>query len=84
MLNKWQRNNLELLCPITLATLKSGDWRNTPSSLLRCVNCGKHQITTPILKFFNYQGERVLCYECQRLIKAKQYSATGVLAGQQV
>jgi len=65
ILNVWQRDNLSILSPITLLALKQGDWRNTPSSLLCCVSCGKHRITTPILAFFNYQGERVLCYDCQ-------------------
>ena len=31
-----------------------------------CANCGKPRITTPILKFYNYEAD-ALCYDCQKL-----------------
>ena len=47
--------------------LKDGQWRQTPSSMMRCVRCGQHQITTPIMKFFDWQPEKFTCYDCQKM-----------------
>lgn len=63
-LNKWQRSNVALLTPIVLETLRSGDWRNTPAPIMKCTNCGS-RITTPIMKFYDFDGKLFLCYKCQ-------------------
>ncbi|MFA5061949.1 MAG: hypothetical protein WC526_02295 [Patescibacteria group bacterium] len=73
ILNQYARHNISVLDPITVSLLKSGDWRDTPSGLLRCVKCGRHGVSTPIIVFFNYQGEKILCYGCQKIINNKLY-----------
>lgn len=52
-------------CGVSLAEMKNGDWRNTFTGLLKCVECGERQITTPIYKFYNWDARLVTCYECQ-------------------
>ena len=64
-LNSHQRNNITLLTPITLELLKAGDWTRTPSSLMECVICGKG-ISTYIMRFFDWDGAKFKCYECQK------------------
>ena len=32
---------------------------------LRCVQCQSYNITVPVIKYFNYDVTRVLCYDCQ-------------------
>ncbi len=50
----------------TLADMKkTGDWRNTFVRFLACVECGEHQITTPIYQFYNWDARLVMCYDCQ-------------------
>lgn len=72
ILNEAQRSNLSLLDPITVERLKkSGDYRDSPSALLRCVCCGSYRITTPIIQFFGYRGDKLKCYSCQKLITVK-------------
>jgi hypothetical protein len=70
ILNKYARNNINVLDPITISMLKNNDWRNTPSGLLRCVRCGLHRISTPIIVYFNYQAECLLCRRCQTINKS--------------
>lgn len=70
ILNNIQRTNLSLLVPIIVGELKSGNWRNSPSPLLRCIKCGGYKITTPIIQFYGYLGEKLVCYECQKLIQS--------------
>lgn len=70
ILSKIQRANLSLLDPMIVGELKTNNWRNSPAPLLRCVMCGKYKITTPIIQFFNYLGERLVCYDCQNLSKS--------------
>ena len=65
-LNKFQRNNLEILTNDVLKTLRSGDWRSTPSPILKCVSCGG-RVSTFNLRYFGYRGEDVLCYKCQEI-----------------
>lgn len=37
---------------------------------LRCAQCGKNNITFPILKFYGYKAN-VKCYECQHATEKK-------------
>jgi len=70
ILSNIQRTNLSLLDSLVVEELKNHNWRNSPAPLLRCVKCGKYKITTPIIQFFNYLGEKLVCYECQNLLKS--------------
>ncbi len=63
-LNRYQRNNLEILTDETVRRLRSGDWSATPAPILKCINCGG-RISTYNLRYFDYRGEEVLCYHCQ-------------------
>jgi hypothetical protein len=75
-LNQYQQNNLEILDSQTLQKLKSGDWRNAPTLILKCVHCGASRITMPVVHFFNYDGTQLICWDCQHKIygKRKQYT----------
>jgi hypothetical protein len=64
-LNKFARNNLAILTPITIELLKSGDFRNTPAPIMKCVSCGGWGITTTIMRWFSWDGARFECYQCQ-------------------
>jgi hypothetical protein len=65
-LNQHQQSNIEILDPKTLQKLKNGYWSNAPTFILKCVRCGKSgRITMPIVDYFNYDGTKLLCYECQ-------------------
>ena len=72
ILNKSARENIRILDPFTIERIKSGDWRSSPTDLLRCVHCHQHRITTPILMFYALRGEMLACYECQRKLRDKQ------------
>ena len=37
---------------------------------LRCAQCGKNNITVPVLKFYGYSA-KVKCYECQHAVEKK-------------
>jgi hypothetical protein len=65
ILNQWQHSNLAVLDSLTVGALKAGDWFNVPLGILRCVNCARHKISSPILKYYGFDGTRLLCYECQ-------------------
>lgn len=67
ILNQWQRDNISFLSPIVVAALKAGDWRSTPAGMVCCTNCGRHNISTPIIAYYNYRGEDLRCYACQKL-----------------
>lgn len=64
-LNQYQQTNVDILDPQTLNKLKSGDWRDVPTPILKCVRCGQGRITMPIVRFFNYDPTRLTCYDCQ-------------------
>lgn len=64
-LNKFARNNLAILTPITIELLKSGDFRQTPAPIMKCVSCGGYRITTNIMSWFDWNGARFECYQCQ-------------------
>lgn len=66
-MNNFQIHNLTILRPPVLKKLRSGEWRDSPYPILQCVKCGQYRITTPILAFFNYRGDKILCYNCQGL-----------------
>lgn len=66
ILNKWQRKNMEILAPLTLATLRSGNWQNAPTLILKCVECGGHGISMPIVAYFKYDATKIKCYHCQK------------------
>ena len=68
VLNKFQQLNRSVLSPALLSTIKQGNWRNFPAGLIRCKNCGA-RVSVCNLKFFNWDCEEVLCYECQKLNK---------------
>jgi len=63
-LNEFQINNVSLLSAGVLKKLKSNDWTTTPSPLMACVQCGG-RISTPIMRFFNWDGVKFKCYKCQ-------------------
>lgn len=66
-LNEFQAKNILLLSADILKKLKSNDWTTTPSPLMACVQCGGG-ISTPIMKFFNWDGRKFKCYKCQNKI----------------
>ena len=74
ILSQVARENMQLLDYATVERIKSGDWRSSPSSLLRCVVCKKHRITTPIVLFYGCRGDLLTCYECQRKARVNSYN----------
>lgn len=60
-LNEYQLNNIKIINGIS----DRNDWSRLPSGILSCVACGQHKITAPILNFFNFDGDRLMCYDCQ-------------------
>ena len=42
-----------------------GDWTLGLNRLCQCVSCGKTNLTYPIMKFYNWEGQRFRCYKCQ-------------------
>lgn len=64
-LNKFQLNNVSLLTPIRLELLKSGDWRDTPAPLMKCVKCGG-RTNTFLMRISNWQPEKFLCLSCDK------------------
>ena len=71
-LNQYQQNNLEILDSRTLQKFQTGNWCDLPTILLKCVCCGKGRITAPIVKFFNYDGCNLKCYDCQKELHGKR------------
>ena len=73
ILNQWQRDNISFLSPIIVASLRAGDWRHAPIGMLRCVACGKHVLSGRILEYYQFRGDTLRCYQCQKLIPNKPY-----------
>ena len=38
---------------------------------LYCVRCGNHTLTYPILLFFDFDPEKLMCYRCQEVTREK-------------
>lgn len=61
-MNDYQKNNIEVMKDVKDYT----KLQNLPTGILMCVSCGKHKITGPIVKFFNWDAHRLTCYGCQK------------------
>jgi len=75
--NSYARHNASILDPIMVATIKHGDYRNSGSSLLRCVSCGRYRITCGVVKYFDYNPSKLLCRDCQEARQNTQPVAIG-------
>lgn len=47
--------------------LQPGTLGTVDKEYLYCVSCGSHNLTFPILKFFNFDPAELRCYNCQKL-----------------
>ena len=72
ILNQWARHNASILTPIMIGSIKQNDYRNAGSSLLKCVACGRYRITCGIVKYFDYNPTKLLCYECQEAVRSNE------------
>ena len=60
-LNEYQKNNIEIMQGVK----DFKNWQHLPTGILKCVACGERKITAPIMQFFNWEGSRFTCYDCQ-------------------
>jgi len=65
VLNQYARHNLSILTPIMISFIKRGEWKFASADLLKCTSCGHYRITGPIVRYFDYNPSKLLCYECQ-------------------
>lgn len=71
MINEYQKLNIEILEEERAdgKTQKQhaikGNWTYGLSGVCKCVSCGKRNLTYPIMKFFNWDGNKFLCWKCQ-------------------
>lgn len=65
ILNQWARHNISILTPMTIDSIKRGDWLRGDTGILKCVSCGRYQITGPIVRYFDFSGSKLVCYDCQ-------------------
>jgi len=72
MLSQWARHNASILTPIIVHTIRREDWRNASTSLLKCVSCGRYRITGPIVKYYDYNASKLLCYDCQQTVLCRK------------
>jgi len=79
-MNIKQSQNIRVLTPDVVGVLKKRQWLDASTALLVCVGCNKKNITGPIVAFFNFQGENLLCYSCQKLSQATEVLPTTPLS----
>lgn len=63
--NQYQLQNVRILTPDVVGVIQKRQWKDASTALLVCTGCGKRNITGPIVSFFKYKGENLLCYQCQ-------------------
>ena len=60
-MNTYQIHNKQIMEGVT----DFRNWQHLPTGILRCVACGQHNITAPIMNYFNWDGSRFTCRKCQ-------------------
>jgi len=65
MQNDYQQYNIEFKCKRDPETF---GWSFERCAGYKCINCGK-EVSPGVVKFFDYQIEKVLCYKCQSTLQ---------------